>query len=180
MWLLLLDVHAGYGARDDEPLDLTSPLEDRVGIEVAHKFPRQGFFPNWADPQIREIDPFTGDLGRFCTRFVGSERAPRNLPDSIPVMSNTTDDTLASPPEGRLWAANDLVLYFGIKSVGELIKRHPDFPSPLPLRTRDRRWRPCDVIDWTNSLVSNTESAEMCTAIPEFDISTITDLLKET
>lgn len=94
-------------------------------------------------------------------------------------MSNTTSDIPARPPEGRLRTVNDLVLYFSVKTIGDLIKRHPDFPSPLPLRTRDRRWRPCDVITWTNNLVVNPEIVEMRYTIPEFDVSTIADLLGE-
>ena len=88
------------------------------------------------------MDPFNGGSDRFCTLLVGRERARVNLADSIQVMSNASSDI---PPEGRLWTVNDLVLYFSVKTVGDLIKRHPDFPLPLPLRTRDRRWRPCDV-----------------------------------
>jgi transposase-like protein len=42
-------------------------------------------------------------------------------------MSNTTNDILASPPERRLWTVNDLVLYFSIKSVSELIGVVSDF-----------------------------------------------------
>jgi hypothetical protein len=122
----LLDLHTRDGARDDQALNFTGPLEDRVGIEVARRRPRQGFFPNWADPRMMEVAPFKVASTRFCTLLVGSERAPKNLADSIPVMSNTTNDILASPPERRLWTVNDLVLYFSVKSVSELIKRHPD------------------------------------------------------
>jgi hypothetical protein len=75
---------------------------------------------------MMEVAPFKVASTRFCTLLVGSERAPKNLADSIPVMSNTTNDILASPPERRLWTVNDLVLYFSTKSVNELIKRHPD------------------------------------------------------
>ena len=167
------------GPRDDQSLDLTRALEDRVDTRVAHKSPGQGFFPSWVDPRIRNIDAFRGSSTRFCPQFMGPERARVNLADSIQVMSNATSDIPASPPEGRLWTVNDLVLYFSVKTVGDLIKRHPDFPSPLPLRTRDRRWRPCDVIAWTNNLVLNPEIAEMRNPIPEFDISTIADLLSE-
>jgi hypothetical protein len=110
---------------------------------------------------------------------MGPERARVNQPDSIQVMSNVTKDILASQPEGRLCTVNDLVLYFSVKTIGDLIKRHPDFRPPLPPRTRDRRWRPCDVIAWTNNLVLNPETAEMRNTITEFDISTSADLLRE-
>src|ERR1039457_3161823 len=68
----LLDVHARNSARNDQTLNFRSPFEDRVGIGVAHKYPSEKFFPNWRDPRITEIDPFTGGLGRFCTRLVGA------------------------------------------------------------------------------------------------------------
>jgi hypothetical protein len=110
---------------------------------------------------------------------MGPERARVNQPDSIQVMSNVTKDILASQPEGRLCTVNDLVLYFSVKTIGDLIKRHPDFRSPLPPRTRDRRWRPCDAIAWTNNLVLNPEIVEMRNTITEFDISTFADLLRE-
>jgi predicted DNA-binding transcriptional regulator AlpA len=172
-------VHARNGPCNDQALYFRSPFENCVGTRVAHKSPGQGFFPNWADPRMMNVDAFVGSSTRFCTQFMGRERAQVRLADSIQVVSNTTSDIPASPPEGRLWTVNDLVLYFSVKTIGDLIKRHPDFPSPLPLRTRDRRWRPCDVIAWTNNLVLNPENAEMRNTIPEFDISTIADLLRE-
>ena len=95
------------------------------------------------------------------------------------LVNNTFHENTAVPPEGRLWTASDLSLFFGVKSVGDLIKRHADFPSPLPLHTRDRRWRPCDVIAWTDRLASRSRLGEVTINIPEFDISSISDLLQE-
>ena len=65
------------------------------------------------------------------------------------------------------------------KLVQALIERHPDFPSPLPLRIRGRRWRPIDVLAWANGLTLSSTHEGMQTAIPAFDISTISDLLQD-
>ena len=85
----------------------------------------------------------------------------------------------AGPPQDRLWTEDDLATYFVFKSVGELIERHPDFPAALPLRIRGRRWRPADVIAWSNALSASSSHRLKQTEIPVFDISTITDLLEE-
>src|ERR1019366_7800373 len=66
----------------------------------------------------------------------------------------------------RLWTEDDLALFFVFRSVGEFIERHPDFPSPLPLRIRGRRWRPCDVLTWANSLTPNPNHEGKRPAIP--------------
>ena len=76
MYRPLADQHARNGSRDAEALNLTRALEDGVDSEVAHNYPRQRFFPNWAHPQMKNIDPSSDGFARFCTRFVGSERAP--------------------------------------------------------------------------------------------------------
>jgi len=94
-------------------------------------------------------------------------------------MRNTTNDNPAGPPQDRLWTEDDLALFFVFKSVGELIERHPDFPAPLPLRIRGRRWRPSDVLTWANGLSESHVHAGDRPIIPAFDISTITDLLQE-
>ena len=94
-------------------------------------------------------------------------------------MRNTTNDNPTGPPQDRLWTEDDLALFFVFKSVGELIERHPDFPSPLPLRIRGRRWRPCDVLTWANSLTLNPNHEGKRPTIPAFDISTIANLLEE-
>lgn len=147
---------------------------------MASKLPGQRFFSNAIDPLTVAIDPLTIrsplDAGPLRNRLVGPERAPTFGDFIMTVVSNNNSDISLSPPEGRLWATSDLALYFGVKSVGELIKRHPDFPSPLPLRTRDRRWRSCDVIAWTNSLVTSPVSNEGYSEIPEFDITSISGL----
>ena len=94
-------------------------------------------------------------------------------------MRNITNDNPTGPPQDRLWTEDDLALFFVFKSVGELIERHPDFPPPLPLRIRSRRWRPCDVLTWANGLAPTPTHEGKRPAIPAFDISTITDLLEE-
>jgi len=94
-------------------------------------------------------------------------------------MRNTTNENPAGPPQDRLWTEDDLALFFVFKSVGELIERHPDFPAPLPLRIRGRRWRFCDVLAWANGLTQGPVPEGNQPPVPAFDISTITDLLQE-
>jgi hypothetical protein len=110
---------------------------------------------------------------------VGRERAPQFSTAMIPVVRNTTNDNPTGPPQDRLWTEDDLALFFVFRSVGEPIERHPDFPSPLPLRIRGRRWRPCDVLTWANSLTPSPNYEGKRPAIPAFDISTIANLLEE-
>jgi hypothetical protein len=94
-------------------------------------------------------------------------------------MRNITNDNPAGPSQDRLWTEDDLALFFVFKSVGELIGRHPDFPAPLPLRIRGRRWRLIDVLAWANGLTVSSTHEGMQAAIPAFDISTISDLLQD-
>src|ERR1035437_910317 len=93
------NVYSRNGPRDDQSLDLTRALEDRVGIRVAHKSPHQGLFVNWRDPRITEIDPCAGGSGRICTWLVGRERAPQFSTAMIPVMRNTANDNPTGPPQ---------------------------------------------------------------------------------
>src|ERR1035437_246259 len=78
------NVYSRNDPRDDQSLDLTRALEDRVGIRVTHKHPGQMIFPNWQDPRITEIDQFTGSSGRFCTPLVGRECAPQSSTVKLP------------------------------------------------------------------------------------------------
>jgi predicted DNA-binding transcriptional regulator AlpA len=71
-------------------------------------------------------------------------------------MRNTNPQNLpAGPPQDRLWTEDDLSAYMGFRSVSELIARHPNFPSPVPLLMQGRRWRCADVIAWVNHLCDN-------------------------
>lgn len=125
------------------------------------------------------MDPFKGGSDRFCTLLVGRQRAPQIVADKILIMRNTTNENPAGPPHDRLWTEDDLALFFVFKSVGELIERHPDFPAPLPLHIRGRRWRPADVIAWANDITQVHVPEGNQLAIPPLDISTIADLLQE-
>lgn len=125
------------------------------------------------------MDPQREVLGRFGTCFVGRERARRKLPRILRHMSSTSIETLAGPPQNRLWTEQDIATYFVFKSASELIERHPDFPPPLPLHIRGRRWRPSDVLEWANRLASGPDPERAKPAIPEFDISSFTNMQEE-
>jgi hypothetical protein len=94
-------------------------------------------------------------------------------------MRNITNDNPTGPPQDRLWTEDDLALFFVFKSISELIERHPDFPAPLPLHMRGRRWRPTDVLTWANGLSHSPNRKASQSAIPAFDITSISDLLQE-
>jgi len=94
-------------------------------------------------------------------------------------MRNSTNDTPSGPPQDRLWTETDLANFFVFRSVDELIKRHPDFPPPLPLRIHGRRWCPAAVLAWVVQLGAQPAPSVESNSIPEFDITTISNLLEE-
>jgi hypothetical protein len=58
-----------------------------------------------------------------------------------------------------------------------LVRRHKDFPAPVPFGVQGLRWRPEDIIKWIDGLCSQptctaTSGEIVAASIPEFDIST--------
>jgi predicted DNA-binding transcriptional regulator AlpA len=97
-------------------------------------------------------------------------------------MRNTTEESPhPGPPQDRLWTEEDLAIFLGFRSIGELINRHSDFPRPVPLLMQGRRWRSSDVVSWVNHLCDNPGSTPASdeTVIPDIDINTINQLLEE-
>ena len=101
-------------------------------------------------------------------------------------MRKPITDLPAGPPQDRLWTEDDLAFFFGFRSVGELISRHPDFPNPVPLQMKGRRWRPIDVIAWVDNLcdddgrgrITDGENLDLI-EVPALEMDTITELLQE-
>lgn len=100
------------------------------------------------------------------------------------------------PPTNRLWDEDDVAAYVGFRSIDDLIARHPEFPSAVPLGMQGRRWRPGDIIEWIDHLCSEctvapdqsdiapktqraTKKSSPAAEIPAFDISLISEKLKE-
>jgi hypothetical protein len=70
-------------------------------------------------------------------------------------MSIDTYQPRPGPPTTRLWDEADVQAYCGFHSVAEIMARHPDFPRPLPLRIKGKRWRPDDVISFFDRLAED-------------------------
>jgi len=96
--------------------------------------------------------------------------------------NTTTQDLPAGPSQDRLWTEDDLAVFLGFRSIGELISRHPDFPAPVPLLMHGRRWRPSDVVAWVNHLCDSTgpTSYSKGNTIPALDLTSIHELIEET
>ena len=79
-----------------------------------------------------------------------------------PTVRHMTDDNqhpCPGPPTNRLWTIDDVAAYMGIRGVDELIRRNPDFPEPLNLSVRGRRWLPSQIIGWTEAIADGTLEA---------------------
>ena len=80
----------------------------------------------------------------------------------LPTVHHMTDDNLhlcPGPPTNRLWTVDDVAAYLGIRGIDELIRRNPDFPEPLNLSVRGRRWLPSQIIGWTEAIADGTLEA---------------------
>ncbi len=123
-------------------------------------------------PHQRSITPHVFGEGCARAQVLGTMILMRNpSPENLP----------AGPPQDRLWTEDDLSAYMGFRSVSELIARHPNFPSPVPLLMQGRRWRCADVIAWVNHLCDtpSVEPPVENNAAPEFDLTGIDQLLEE-
>ena len=111
-------------------------------------------------------------------------------------MWNENYEANDGPPTNRLWGDDDVAAYVGFRSIDELIARHRDFPTPVPLGMQGRRWRASDVIAWIDQLCAPTPSTvatprqrstsvmpakapSAVTHVPKFDPSVIAEQLKE-
>ena len=133
-------------------------------------------------PTHPKYTPIGAHMGSISTDEDGSECAFSGAPGTISVMRSTAQEVIpAGPPQDRLWTEEDLAVFLGFRSISELINRHSNFPTPVPLLMQGRRWRPSDVISWVNHLcdIPGPTSPNEARAIPNFDITTINQLLEE-
>jgi hypothetical protein len=91
----------------------------------------------------------------------------------VPMSTRHDYQPRPAPPAGRLWDAVDVAAYAGIGDLTTFLAHHRDFPPPLAMRVRGRRWRSCDVVAYFDRLAERSFDAtpvepDAFEAIPEF------------
>lgn len=147
-----------------------------------------GLFP-------RVVPPLVDNAPRFVVPMWSRLRLSDAGEQSSHMWSDTYQEH-SGPPTNRLWDEDDLAAYVGFRSIDELMARHPDFPSAVPLGMQGRRWRPGDIIEWIDHLCSKravapsqsvttpktrraTRASSEPVDIPAFDMSLISEQLRE-
>lgn len=70
----------------------------------------------------------------------------------------TTEDTLpAGPASNRIWTDDDVCAYYRVATIEVLMNHWPNFPRPLPVKARGRRWHPAQHLKYFNWLADWSE-----------------------
>jgi hypothetical protein len=99
---------------------------------VAHRSPRQRFFPNWTDPRIMGLDPFRGGSDLFCTLLMGPERAPKVFDSRTPILLPGISDSDYIRQEDALVVCRKALHGSWIFST-DLLRDHACPPTKEPL-----------------------------------------------
>ena len=141
------------------------------------------------------VPPLFDDAPRFVVPIWWRLRYSDACERSCRMWSDTYQEH-NGPPTNRLWDEDDVAAYVGFRSIDELMARHPDFPTTVPLGMQGRRWRPADIIEWIDHLCSERavtptpaqtapktlrapRKSSMPLEVPAFDMSLISEKLKE-